>query len=82
MEANGKPSHQALSEEELLGEVFGETDWELMMHICGERQARRLLIAFMYWRMNRSARQIAEHLHLRVGTVKNSLTRILRRPVP
>ena len=53
-----------------------ETDKSLLLHLMDAKFLRRLRIAYLYWRENKPAKDIAEELGLSLYTVKHVIQRL------
>ena len=56
--------------------LWARDDKSLMSRVIGDRLLRRWTIARMYWRENKTARDIAKHLHITVNAVECVINRL------
>jgi hypothetical protein len=59
--------------------AWAKDDRSLMLKVLGQKVVRRWNIARMYWRENKTAREIASELQTTERAVKNILNRIRSR---
>jgi DNA-directed RNA polymerase specialized sigma subunit len=57
---------------------WAKDDKSFMQHVLGPSLVRRIRIAYLYWRQNWTAREIAEELGCSVNAVKQVIKRTIR----
>jgi len=56
--------------------AWAETDKSLLLHLMDAKFIRRLRIAYLYWRENKPAREIAATLGMNLNTIKSIIHRM------
>ena len=61
--------------------AWAASQHSIALHIIGASKLRRVQVALMYWRMNWTAQEIADHLGVSVGSIKQIIFRMAHKTV-